>query len=232
MPIVFALFCLIAAVVLAFYGWGAWKTYQLMKRTVTSPGGELRPGFAEAKGRLVANGPLLASPLSGAPCVYYRVLVQERRSNRNKRWVTLIDEIANTDCSIDDGTGRARIEFDGAELHFHVDAEQSSGFLNDASPALERVLRNHGYSSQGFIFNKKLHCREIVLREGDELYVLGRLEWNDGGPAFSSGGPIYFISDHHESSVQDRKLGVAVLCFLGAFGVLALIAGGMFFGGN
>lgn len=157
-----------------FVGNRHFQRYRLLSGTPTSRIADLRPGFAEAKGRLVSNASLIAAPMSGEVCVYWRFVVEElRKSGKNRRWVTMIDEEKSVPCAIEDGTGRADISFTGAELLLKWDGNRRSGFLNDAPAHLEALLREKNLSSVGTVFNKTMRYREIVLHQGDEMYVLG-----------------------------------------------------------
>lgn len=205
-----------------YYGVRAWTRYSLMKNTPTSPCGQLQEGFAEAKGRLKATAPLIASPMSNLRCIYYRFKIEEyRRRGKSSHWVTLIDEKNHTRCAIDDGTGTADVELLGAEMHLTTDGVHRSGFLNDATPQLEQLLRDRGLESKGIIFNKSLRYKEWILNEGDELYVLGNVERIGGKRSFVSNGPVYIISDQGEDKIASSKLWTAVGCFLGTAAVLA-----------
>lgn len=209
--------CVLVAGVLGYLGFSSWKRYKLMHDTPTSAIRSLRPGFMEAKGKLVAQGSLVESPMTKARCIYYRFVVEEhRRSGKNSRWVEVIDECRSTKAVIDDGTGTALVDFTGAELHLRTDASQRSGFLNDASDHLQEVLASRGRSTTGLVFNKAMRYRETVLHAGDELYVLGQVGWTDGKPAFSAAGAAYIISDQGEGKIKNSKLATSIGFFLGA----------------
>jgi hypothetical protein len=198
------------------------QRYRLYSGTPTSRIAELRPGFAEAKGRLVSKTSLIAAPMSGALCVYWRFEVEElRKRGKNRSWVSMIDESKHVPCAIDDGTGRADISWSGAELLLKVDVHQRSGFLNDAPPHLEQLLRERNMSSTGRVFNKSLRYRETTLVQGDEMYVLGTVGWGKDGPAFSAGGPAYVLSDQSEGKLASAQLATAIALLSGAVLVLA-----------
>lgn len=223
--IVFFVVGVLFAGVFAYLGLRSWQRYKLMHDTPTSAIRALRPGFMEAKGKLVAQGDLVESPMTKARCIYYRFVVEEhRRSGKKSRWVEVIDECRSTKAVIDDGTGTARVDFSGAELHLRTDASQRSGFLNDASEHLQSVLASRGRSTTGLVFNKAMRYRETVLQPGDELYVLGQVGWTDGRPSFSAAGPAYLISDQGEEKIKSSKLWSSIALFGAGFAVLFLMA--------
>src|SRR4051812_12422863 len=59
-----------------------------MKRTPTSRVANAQPGLVELVGVAASAGTLVTAPLSGAPCVYFRVVVEERSGSSS---TTVID---------------------------------------------------------------------------------------------------------------------------------------------
>jgi len=128
----------------------------------------------------------LESPLSGKPCVYYKFKVEEcRGSGRGARWVTIVDDEKYKKFEINDGSGYAIIDMNDSELNFKTDRKTRSGFLEKATPEMEKALQKYGKSKDGWMFEKTIKYKETFLEEGDELYVLG--EVND----FENYKPIF-----------------------------------------
>jgi len=73
--------------------------------------GEFPDGtIAKVVGSLVLVGEPLMAPLSGRPCAYYDIRVQEYRSSgKSGSWHTIIRESQGTDFMLEDGTGKAII---------------------------------------------------------------------------------------------------------------------------
>jgi hypothetical protein len=211
------LLCLASSLLVGFFARRVWRKNRLIVRTPTSRIGDLRPGFAEAKGRLVAPGETLVSPMTRKKCLYYHFRVEQRRTVDSKRqWVTVVDDLKANPCQVDDGTGCAFVALEDAEVHLERDALKKSGMFNSAPPELERVLaEKYGESSKGRFLNRRMRYFETVLEEGDELYVLGRVMWRDEGPAFVDGNPVFVVSDQGETRVAARylwrALGLATL---------------------
>jgi hypothetical protein len=146
------------------------------------------------------NEPLLA-PLSGRPCAYYYIKVEQlvssgissnvssnvslrlssgSSSNNSSYWKTIIEEEVAGTFIIRDGKYCAHIGTKYIKSCLVEDRKYSSGFFNDASEFLERYLNIHGYNSEGALgFNKTLRYKEGVLEKGELIAVLGRGEWKN-----------------------------------------------------
>lgn len=130
----------------------------------------------------------LEAPLTRRRCACYQVTVQERGGNNN--WRTVIDASDHLRSFwLEDRTGRALVQLELPSLLLTMDAHFRSGFLDDAAPALEAFLAQHGRSSRGLVFNKTLRYREGVLEEGEEVAVFGLCRWEpDPEPGAGGGG--------------------------------------------
>lgn len=120
----------------------------------------------------------IAAPLSGRACTYWRVTVQEQRGGgKNRHWVTIIDEHEGVDFFVQDGAGKAIVKTELVHAVLEKDGKFSSGFLNDADPALEAFLADRGHSSQGWVFNKNMRYHEGVVEPGEHVCVVGVGRW-------------------------------------------------------
>lgn len=120
----------------------------------------------------------LRAPLSERFGAFYRVQVEERRSSgKNSYWKEIINERATHQTIWLQGARpeeRALVDLGRADVELVMDARYDSGFLNDPSPRLEAFLADHGYSGEGWVFNKTLRYHEGVLEQGERIAVLGR----------------------------------------------------------
>jgi COMPASS component SWD3 len=193
-----------------------------IKDTPTSKISELTDGFREIKGRIVKGDKKLHSPMSGKQCVYYAFTVTESNDDSSKE---IISEKKSTRCYLDDGTGTAAIELDGAELVLDIDHHDKSGTFNSASPELEKILKRYGKSSKGLLFNKELKYEETILEAGDELYVLGPAQMVKGSICFKTdGGQSLIVSDKSERELLQKHDSKSLLSALAGV-VLFVIAG-------
>lgn len=137
--------------------------------------------IAKVVGKVEIVGVPLIAPLSGRPCAYYYVLVEQEKSyGRSSSWETLIEEEVGGEFVIRDGRYRAHINSDNIKSYLVQDREYSSGFGEDASDILEKYLQDHGEKSEGlFNFNKKIRYKEGVLEQDEFMAVIGRGEWKN-----------------------------------------------------
>jgi hypothetical protein len=116
----------------------------------------------------------LRAPISGRPCAYFRVVVEEQVQRGGRRhWTKILDEQDGVDFLLEDGTGEALVVTARAEAVLEQDRSQRSGVLRDASADLEAFLRKRGQSSEGFLFNRTLRYREGVVEAGERVAVVG-----------------------------------------------------------
>lgn len=203
-----------------------WKIARLIADTPTSRIDELRNGMAEIKGRVQPAGRALECPMTGQRCVYFRFKVQEKRSHwigksTRRYWATVVDDRRVVDFEVDDGTGTAVINAYPAQFILDEDAHARSGFLNDATPEMERALERYGQSSQGLIFNKSMRYTSTILEDEDQVYVLGHARsFGDGRFQFTKVFGPFIVSDRREGELLTRYRMFAFL-----FGFLAVAVG-------
>jgi hypothetical protein len=165
----------------AAIGWATWyfRTPNRIKRQLRATRvweiGELpENAVGRVIGEVRALDRVLEAPLTGRACVYYVTKVEEQRSTgRGSTWTTLIKERAGVPFLLDDGSGRAIVDPEGAEVALELDSRSRSGTFDDASPAEEAFLERHGRSSKGFLFNKTIRYTEAVIKPGESISVLG-----------------------------------------------------------
>jgi hypothetical protein len=124
---------------------------------------------------VLPGGTQLVAPLTGRPCVYYVAIVEEQvYRGKNTRWRQRIREIRSVPFGLADGTGQAQVDLTGAELDVAIDHATRSGIFDPAAPAEEAMLRRHGLSSTGWVFNRALRYREGAIEIGEPIAVAGR----------------------------------------------------------
>ena len=169
---------IVAIVVIAICGW-YFGAAQRMKRQL----GQAKPWSLnelpeDTHGRVIgqarALGEELAGPLTGRRCVYYIAIVEEQRSTgRSSYWRTIASETRGVPFMLEDGTGRAIVDPNGAQVALDFDGNSKSGTFNQADPVQEQFLAKHGQKSEGWVFNKTLRYREAMIEVGETIAVLG-----------------------------------------------------------
>ena len=184
--------------VMAYIGFRFAKIKRLIENIPTSKTKGVSFGITELKGKVVLNNQnSLTGPVSYAPCVWYRYLIQEkRRSGKNRSWVTISDEKKG--------------------IRFHCEDKEGK-LLIDASDA-NVITRNKKLSREG-----SMRYTEWNLNEGDDLYAIGQavIDPNKSDQLLLSKGKknedIFILSNYSEREVMIRKAATAMLALVCAF---------------
>lgn len=152
---------------------------ELSKKPKSSIAGFREGTSGRISGSVVYGGRTLKAPLSGRLCSYYHVRVERDIGGRNSQYHTIMEEKKAGDVIIRDGDAYALVQTGKLmESYIVPDKAFSSGFLNDAGPAMEAYLHKYGQSSEDFLgMNRDLRYHEGVLEEGETLNVSGKGLW-------------------------------------------------------
>ena len=172
------LFIIVAIVVIAICGWYFGAHQRLKRQLRQAKPWSLNELPEDTHGRVIgqarALGEELAGPLTGRRCVYYIAIVEEQRSTgRSSYWRTIASETRGVPFMLEDGTGRAIVDPNGAQVALDFDGNSKSGTFNQADPVQEQFLAKHGQKSEGWVFNKTLRYREAMIEVGETIAVLG-----------------------------------------------------------
>ncbi len=159
-------------------GWYFGATQRLKRQLKAAKPWSLSELPEDTHGRVIgearAIGEHLAGPLTGRPCVYYIAIVEEQRSTgRSSYWRKVATETRGVPFMIEDGTGRAIVDPNGAQVALDFDGNSRSGTFNKADPIQEAFLARHGQNSEGWVFNKTLRYREAMIEIGEKISILG-----------------------------------------------------------
>lgn len=150
----------------------------------------------------------LEAPLTGRRCGAFVIQVTQNTHSRKAGIVELIHRIKATDFVIEDETGEALVEVDGAEVILVRDrAEGASGTLKPTVRA-QHLLDEHDIEGKGLILQKDLRFREGILAPHEEVTILGqahRVNASEGG---------------HGSSYRERA--TRLVFSVGSAGVLTI----------
>jgi hypothetical protein len=136
---------------------------------------ELREGRTGRVVGKVGDGETLQAPFTQRSCVFYEATVEELRSSgKTGSWRQVVREARGVPFVLDDGTGRAIIDPNGARVDVDIDMTTRSGTFDDATPVEEQFLTRHGLRSTGWMFNKSLRYREGVIEIGETIAVMGQ----------------------------------------------------------
>jgi hypothetical protein len=134
-----------------------WRIGELPEDTIGRVIGTARP-----------VGRALSAPITGRECVCYVVTVKEKDARP-----VLVREQEGVPFVLEDGSGRALVDPEGAELERdHANLSQS-GMLEDPTAQQRAFLTSHGQASQGWLFNRAFTYREEIVRVGETICVAG-----------------------------------------------------------
>jgi hypothetical protein len=117
-------------------------------------------------------GETLVGPVSSRHCLYYIAIVEHNRGSSD--WTRIIKEAKGVPFPLVDGTGRALVDPQGADVLLTFDGDSRSDEFHDADPVQEAFLRRHGQNSKGRWVNKELRYKEAVIEADDTVAVLGQ----------------------------------------------------------
>jgi len=169
-----------AGVYLFYRGFRLLQRKRLILNTPTSKIRSASMGLVEING--LAAGPYtMPAPITGVQCYYFHsVAWQLQQRGRNKAWVKVADESMHLPFFIDDNSGRALVDPQGAEMDIHRDFhDEFSTSLFSSSleipPNISSFLARHSVST-----DKKIKIDEYCIKPKNALFVLGTLAQNPG----------------------------------------------------
>jgi hypothetical protein len=152
--------------------------------------GDLRPGVRKVRGAALSTGALLTSPMRRQECVFFHLTVEEKQAGgdgETSTWETVLDVSRGVEVALVDGTGRAEIDLGQAEVFPRTEQTVSTGLFRCLPDTLCQTLREeYGVRTKGWLFAKKMCVTESVVREGDELIVVGEVAVLSDFPRCSS----------------------------------------------
>jgi hypothetical protein len=123
----------------------------------------------------VVEGEALEAPLTGRRCVYYLAIVEEFQAGSTPdSWREIAREARGVRFAIEDGTGRAIVDPDGARIDVDLDRTSTSGTLENPTEAQTAFLERKGVKLTGWSFNKTLRYREGVFEVGELIAIMCR----------------------------------------------------------
>ena len=163
-------------------------------------------GVVRLRGRLRLAEHHLEAPLTGRPCAWYEVKVQEHSHQHQTRWDTLIEERDGVDFLLEDDTGVARVSGLEVRAAITADASFSSGLLNEPDARQVAFLESHEESPTETFFNRTLRYREGILEEGEFICVAGVCRPPEAGGSSDHALVVESGEDFQLIITDDRRL--------------------------
>jgi hypothetical protein len=121
----------------------------------------------------VVEGETLEAPLTGRRCVYYLAIVEEFAAGSTPdSWREVTREARGVRFAIEDGTGRAIVDPDGARVDVDLDQTSRSGTFEDPTAAQAAFVERRGVKLTGWSSNRTLRYREGVFEVGEPIAVM------------------------------------------------------------
>jgi hypothetical protein len=140
-------------------------------------------------GRIAARRELLRAPLSGRPCVAWRLVIELFGS---ASWRPCASDDGSSDFEIVDDSGVALVETARFEASIEGDHRVETSSFEPATPELFALLEKHGLSGPDrFGVPRSYRFVEGVLEVGDTIAVFGRARWDRDPDARPSAGGGY-----------------------------------------
>jgi hypothetical protein len=130
-------------------------------------------------GAVAPTARAVIAPLSGRPCVYYRVRVSELRARpglaarHHRAWVPLVDEQHGVAFVVDDGSGQIRIDPDDAAIELRTaSCHDTTGRQLTRDEAA--LLRRHRVSPlDGLGMPRRLRFEQVAIEIGQAVAAVG-----------------------------------------------------------
>jgi len=161
----------------------------------------------EVVGKVDGGDAALQSPITKTPCVFWQVVVSEKRSSgKSSHWVTVYSNKSTASFYVHDGTGRILVHASrGVELLLRDDVKKSSGIFSSLDEQTKAALSAMGVETKGFLnMNKNMRVQERYIEQGDQLYLLGRTSANPNTRMLDGESFPLIISDHSELSLLGK----------------------------
>lgn len=123
----------------------------------------------------VVEGETLEAPLTRRRCVYYVAIVDEFVAGSTPdSWRELAREARGVQFTIEDGTGRAIVDPDGAHADVDLDRTSTSNLVEAPTAAQAAFLERKGVKLTGWSSGTTLRYREGVFEVGEPIAIMCR----------------------------------------------------------
>lgn len=159
---------------LFFMGFRQMRIRQLIAHTPTARIRSMAMGLVELSGEVAARSRITA-PFSRREVAYWEVQVQTLRASRKgqRAWTTVHRAHSGSPFYLSDGSGRALVFPDGADVRTSMGVEEQTNGFGVPQMYMDYMERA-GLALRAVWALGPMRFRERVLAEGQHVYVLGR----------------------------------------------------------
>jgi len=165
-------------------GFSEYQRFQLVRGTPTSKVRSMAMGMVEIVGQAVDAGELLASPVTGEDCLFYKYKVEEYQQNGDdKDWVTIDEGVEGTSFYVQDDTGSVLVDPRGADLRVEQDQNVHVDGAESPPPPIQQFIdRNTELDSEDTAMElgpvsldtgNDRRYTEWFVTPGEQVYVMG-----------------------------------------------------------
>lgn len=160
--------------VLFFYGFRQLRIRQVIEHTPTARIRSMAMGLVELNGTVQSRSRVTA-PFSGRAVAYWEVQVQTLRASQKgqRSWSTVHRAHSGSPFYLRDETGVAMVFPDGADVRTSAGVEEQTNGLG-VPPMYMDYMEKAGLPLRAVWAMGPMRFRELVLAEGQHVYVLGR----------------------------------------------------------
>lgn len=187
----------------------SWREIGKIIRMIRTSTGDIASLQADEQVEIVgkADGEAgIRSPITKTPCVFWQVMVSEKRSSgKSSHWAIVYSRSSTEPFSVQDGTGRMQVYPSRVmELLLQDDVKKSSGLFSSLDEQTQAALTELGVETKGFLnMNRNMRVQERYIEQGDEIYLLGKTASNGMARVMDVDSPLV-ISDHSELRLLSR----------------------------
>ncbi len=179
----------VGAIVGVFFFLRGFSMLRCKRLIMNTPSSKIRSasmGLVEISG--TAKGPqTVPAGITGQACYYYRAMAwQLQQSGRNSQWKKVADESLYVPFFIEDATGDALVDPQGAELDIHRNFKDELGGSFFGSGNMMPENANAFLLRYGLSGSQKTRLEEYCIKPGDPLFVLGTLCQNEGAARWTA----------------------------------------------
>lgn len=174
----------------------AWRAARLIASTPPTALSALTAGLHEVQGSIHGSH-TLTSPLAQRACLYWRLLVEQRRQNN---WETLVDRKESVTTWLDDGGGRVELAVQEADVILTRSEHVSGGIFGVPSAELTDLLARLAEAPPN-LQGPYVRYREECFVQGDRLHSIGTVVESEGSWRMRPEGDVFVLSDRDEAEV-------------------------------
>lgn len=168
--------------VLTLVGGKKTKVVKELKKSPSKPiNTVLENEYVRLHGKVEALSKPMIAPISGRPCVYYHITIDEEYKNGFSR---IIDDFEYQDFYLRSGTDKALISAHNRNatlLYLEFDHKRNTNWMTDASGRMEAYLLSRGETSKAetglFTTTKRMRFKEAILEPEEKIVVKGKANW-------------------------------------------------------